>query len=108
MKRERQIYKPSDLTQALAVFRDVHELLERHGRAGYPQDLHERAKRVLLLLADKTDVTEFREPPDHGSNVKEETPKTQESGRRQNCTSLVNSSSLRFARRAVRSLCPNG
>ena len=82
MKRERQIYKPSDLTQALAVFRDVHELLERHGRAGYPQDLHERAKRALLLLADKTDVSEFPEPPDHGSHVKEETPKTQESGRR--------------------------
>jgi hypothetical protein len=82
MKRERQIYKPSDLTQALAVFRDVHELLERHGRAWYPKDLHERAKRALLLLADKIAGTEFPEPPDPGSNVKDETPKTQERGRR--------------------------
>lgn len=49
MKREPGMYKLSELREALAVFRELHELLEHYPRGWYPTEVRERAKTALRV-----------------------------------------------------------
>lgn len=77
MKREPGMYKLSEL-KALAVFRELHELLERYPRGWYPTEVRERARTALRVLAQKTGGTRFAEPPNDGSNPRADSPQVQD------------------------------
>lgn len=77
MKREPGMYKLSEL-KALAVFRELHELLERYPRGWYPTEVRERAKTALRVLAQKTGGTRFAEPPNDGSNPRADSPQVKD------------------------------
>lgn len=67
-----------DRSKALGVFRDPHELLERRGRAWYPNELRERGKKALRLLRQGLENAKPADLPNDVANIGDESPGKQE------------------------------